>query len=394
MLLATTVGARVLLFLGVGIIAAALLFLSLASYARMETVAGWVVPRDGLIRLTARQGGVISAINVTEGDEIDVSDVVATLRLSSDIDGGDAGNAIARQIETQAEAERAQAEATRAKLVAEQRRIETQRAALIREITENRQRVAALDERVRLVRANVERVEQVAARGFASRQNVDDAQMAEMIARQDAAEARAIMLGLERQLSDLIEQSRTIPLDIRAASAQTRASQAALAQRETEAAVQHTYNVAAPVSGRVVALPVSRGQTVSAGAVVAVLNPTGSSLEVELYVPSRSAGFIRPGREVRLMYEAFPYQKFGTSRGKIREVSRTVLAPSEVTIPGLHVQEPVFRVKVDIERDSVDAYGQAIPVQPGMLLSANIIIDRRTLLEWLLDPIYAVGRMG
>ncbi|MFN3275997.1 MAG: hypothetical protein ACK41U_15155 [Paracoccus sp. (in: a-proteobacteria)] len=71
-----------------------------------------------------------------------------------------------------------------------------------------------------------------------------------------------------------------------------------------------------------------------------------------------------------------------------------MLAPAEVAIPGLEVTEPVFRVKVALARDSVTAYGQQMPVQPGMLLSANIVIDRRSLPEWLLDPLYAVGRMG
>ena len=75
-------------------------------------------------------------------------------------------------------------------------------------------------------------------------------------------------------------------------------------------------------------------------------------------------------------------------------MSRTVLAPGEVAIQGIAFQEPVFRVKVELERDQVDAYGDLIPIQPGMLLSANIVTDRRTLLEWLFDPIYAVGRLG
>jgi len=73
-------------------------------------------------------------------------------------------------------------------------------------------------------------------------------------------------------------------------------------------------------------------------------------------------------------------------------VSRTVLAPAEVAIPGLQIQEPVFRVRVKMKRDSVSAYGQTVPLQPGMLLTADVVIDRRSLLEWLLDPLYAAGR--
>ena len=56
------------------------------------------------------------------------------------------------------------------------------------------------------------------------------------------------------------------------------------------------------------------------------------------------------------------------------------------------MQEPVFRVRVRLAKDTIMAYGQDLPLQPGLLLSADVIIDRRSLIEWLLDPLYAVGR--
>ena len=146
------------------------------------------------------------------------------------------------------------------------------------------------------------------------------------------------------------------------------------------------------MAGRVAALPLDRGQTAQPGAVVAVLTAGDSPLEAELYAPSRAAGFVREGQEVRLMYQAFPHQKFGVGEGRVISVSRTVLAPSEVSIPGLQVQEPVFRVRVKLDKSSVAAYGETMPLQPGMLLTADVVIDRRSLLEWLLDPLYAAGR--
>lgn len=75
-------------------------------------------------------------------------------------------------------------------------------------------------------------------------------------------------------------------------------------------------------------------------------------------------------------------------------VSRTVLAPTEVSIPGLQMQEPAFRVRVRLDRHQMQAYGEDLALQPGMLLTADVVIDRRTLLEWLLDPLYAAGRRG
>jgi membrane fusion protein len=117
-----------------------------------------------------------------------------------------------------------------------------------------------------------------------------------------------------------------------------------------------------------------------------------SPLEAELYAPTRASGFIHEGQDVRLMYQAFPHEKFGTGEGVVTSVSRTVLAPAEVAIPGLQVSEPVFRIRVRMKSDTVAAYGRRVPLQPGMLLNADVVIDRRSLLEWLLDPLYAAGR--
>jgi len=92
------------------------------------------------------------------------------------------------------------------------------------------------------------------------------------------------------------------------------------------------------------------------------------------------------------MYQAFPHEKFGSANGTIISISRTILAPSEVQIPGANMQQPVFRVRAALAQQGVYAYGQFVPLQPGMLLTANVVFDRRTLLEWLLDPIYATQR--
>jgi hypothetical protein len=40
-------------------------------------------------------------------------------------------------------------------------------------------------------------------------------------------------------------------------------------------------------------------------------------LQAEIYIPSRAIGFVKPGQEVRLLYDAFPYQRFGAYRGRV-----------------------------------------------------------------------------
>ena len=95
---------------------------------------------------------------------------------------------------------------------------------------------------------------------------------------------------------------------------------------------------------------------------------------------------MRPGQAVRILYDAFPYQSFGTYRGQVVRVSQTILKGSDLSAP-VTLQEPAYKVTVALDRQDIDAYGQAIPLQADMLLRADIILDRRSLLRWLLDPL-------
>ncbi len=125
----------------------------------------------------------------------------------------------------------------------------------------------------------------------------------------------------------------------------------------------------------------------------------GSQLEAELYAPSRSVGFVGPGMPVLLRYQAFPYQKFGQFRGVVREVSNAGQRPDEMSWPGVAqanggAAEPLYRVRVELERQSVRAYGIDRPLKSGMTLDASVVLERRRLYEWVLDPLYTTtGRL-
>jgi membrane fusion protein len=44
-------------------------------------------------------------------------------------------------------------------------------------------------------------------------------------------------------------------------------------------------------------------------------------------------------------------------------------------------------VTAALDRPDIDAYGQKVLLQPGMLLKADIILEKRSLMNWLLDPL-------
>lgn len=116
--------------------------------------------------------------------------------------------------------------------------------------------------------------------------------------------------------------------------------------------------------------------------------PTGAKLRAELAVPSAAIGFIKPDQEVRLAIDAFPYQRFGTVKGKVTTVATSAIAahgPNGTSVP-------VYPVTVMLDTSSVLAYGRKEQLVSGMTLTARIVTERQSLLEWLFEPLFAVSR--
>jgi multidrug efflux pump subunit AcrA (membrane-fusion protein) len=147
----------------------------------------------------------------------------------------------------------------------------------------------------------------------------------------------------------------------------------------------------APVTGQVVAMSARVGELATNQAALVTISPEGSPLEARLLVPTRAAGMVQAGQDVRLMVDAFPFQRFGAIDGTIQEVARAVTRPGEMAAP-VEFKEAVYAVRVRVASSSIAAYGQAHKLESGMTLKADMITDRRTFLTWLLDPLLAAGK--
>jgi len=132
------------------------------------------------------------------------------------------------------------------------------------------------------------------------------------------------------------------------------------------------------------------GQVANVQSPLLSILPTDARLQVNLLVPSRAIGFIQPGQSVALRYQAFPYQRFGLQSGEVREISRTLIKPGEADFP-ITLSEPAYRVIVQPEQQSFRAYARDIPLQAGMLLDADIELDKYSLIEWVFDPLYSLA---
>jgi len=190
----------------------------------------------------------------------------------------------------------------------------------------------------------------------------------------------------EELLADLARQKSEAPIDGALRISELRRSLVETAQRRNEAEGKLAFQITAPSDGTVDTILAASGQTVDANAPVISLLPDSASLFAELYVPSRAVAFLEPTQTVRIAYDAFPYTHYGLAEGKIRSVSGTVLKPEEIGKP-ISIREPSYRVDVTLDRQTMRSGNKDIRLRPGLTLSADIILDRQSLAQWILRSI-------
>jgi membrane fusion protein len=216
-------------------------------------------------------------------------------------------------------------------------------------------------------------------------------------------ERAAALQSLERNRLSLDLELQQVQTALRAIAprrsnelGQTERNLAEIEQEIAEAEARRQIVVSAPQDGTVTGLQIELGGSVNPSTPLMSLVPNGSVLQAQLFGTSRAIGFVRPGQRVMLRYEAFAYQKFGLYEGVIANVSASAVTASEMTpqlaaLASAHGRnEPIYRVTVNLTAQTVKAYGEALPLQPGMRVDADVMVESRRLFEWILDPLYSL----
>jgi membrane fusion protein len=191
---------------------------------------------------------------------------------------------------------------------------------------------------------------------------------------------------IERDLGAARMEEPAIQLRSRAQVDQVARQISELQEGMAQAESRRETVIRAPMAGVVTNIAVNRGQSIAADSTFATVVPKGSGMHVELLVPTRAIGFVKPGQEVVLRYEAFPYERFGQYRGFITDIGRNVWTQGERIGP-LTAKEPMYRVDVKLDRQNVTALGQDFALRPGMLVNGDLLLEKRTLLEWIFEPV-------
>lgn len=393
-LLAQPVPTRVFTLLAIAFAAGLVLFCYWGQYTRKARVRGFLAPTSGLIKVYSQEAGTIVERRISEGQHVSKGDALFVISMERRTNQAVVAQAaaISRLRERRASLEgeiRQQDQIARVEMESILQRIramESELGQLTQEIETQQRRVASAE-------GMHARYLQLRGESIVSEEQVQD-KLKEFLDQQGRLQAlEQNRIGLTREIETLRASTSSSELKASTLRSATEREISTLEQEMTEHESRLTFVVIAPVDGMATALLVDRGHTANPNHPLVSILPDGAVLEAQLLVPSQSIGFLSLNQTVSLRHDAFPYQRFGSYRGHITEISKTLILPGETSLP-TQLLEPTYRVTVALDTQSVKAYGQNFPLQAGMLLDADIWLDRRRLYEWMLDPLYSViGRI-
>ena len=352
-------------------------------YASRTQVKGIVSYDAGFARVYPNAPAEIRQVHVRSGVQVAAGDPLVTISLAQGR-GGIAGQMA--ELQRQDEALARQQELTSVLGTSESQALADQRASLIASIASLERQRSLAEGQISIAEAGTRRALRLAAEGAGSQRQVEESRAATLARRAEVESIQERIITQRETLRAIAGQIAQRGIQSSRGQSEVAAQRAVLAEQRAALLRTDRLTLTAPVSGRVGDVSAQVGQRARPDASLVTIVPRGSRMEVWLYAPSRALGFVDPGQDVRLLFDAFPFQKYGSGRGTVTEVSSVPIEPGAID-PALQIQEPVFRIRVAIDEVAPRVRGAETRLRPGMTLTANLVLERRRLWEVLFNPI-------
>ncbi len=386
----TPLGAKLLTIVAAVIGTVIALWLFLGAYTRRERVEGFLAPQNGLARLEAKTTGELAKLFVKEGDSVRQGDPIALIsseRFSAQAESSD------RKLRS--ELSREKASVTERIRSIQQQSVEQadgyqkQIALTLDQLRHGQSELALYQSELTRQAALLKKMRDLARNGFVSKAQLDQQETSHSLAALNIARQQSSITGLQQQLKS--NQAALVQLPTRTELSVAEAEQN-LAQIEGSLIRNDRDReslIVASADGVIASITAQLGQTLSAGQSVVTLVPKGEMLMAHLFVRSSAMGFLETDTEIALLYESYPFQKFGAFRGKVYSISKSPISSSEISELGgtPTSDEKLYKITVAIPSQQVRVAEQAKPLKPGMIVHADLMLESRRIYQWLFEPL-------
>ncbi|MEM9103822.1 MAG: HlyD family efflux transporter periplasmic adaptor subunit [Pseudomonadota bacterium] len=373
----------------------AAIYLSLGNYTRKQNVRGYIRPQTNIITMYPQQAGTLSELFVDENQAVKKGQPL--FKIVNHQHNSNKQKTLSESIIDELNAQK--------KLLKQERDDnlqreghETQRLQL--RLANLEQEAAGINRQMALAQAHLQVAEKQHAllKKLNQQNHVSDIELQNQ--HEKRIQSQLQVEALQQKHLQLMHQVRDMPLQIESLRQQTKEQDNALLQRQF--ALQRQLDEArntfetirvAPQEGKVTSLFLQEGASINTQQAILMIEPETQHWIAELAVPSHAAGRLAVGQSAKLRVDAFPYQRFGLLDATISRVNRNLVTSQNSDLP-LQLAEPFYRIEATLTQQHVEAYGQEFPLKPGLLLQADVILESRSLWDWLMDPLYSLqGRL-
>jgi membrane fusion protein, adhesin transport system len=385
-----------------------------AAVSPVEEVAiasGKVVPAAAISDINHLEGGIVDEVLVKEGDSVRQGQVL--IRLNSNQTGADLGQLEARaanltmkrerltgsmngtapdfgsygaRYPRPAEEHRQAFERDQLQAREEQQQLKLAVERLADQLISARQEEVSLIEQVRLQEEQADIRNRSHARGYTSKSVALQTQgMAEQ-ARQRLVTARGRIVEIGKMHDEAETKLRQAVAERMRKLSDDRAEVAAQLFETEEALGKHRdrvvrLDVVAPIDGVVHSLVYRvKGEVIKPGTLVAQVVPNAAAVIAEVELQPHDIGHVRVGNEAEVKLSNYDPNTIGIIRGEVELISATTFETKE--------GKPYYKVRISLDRDHLEVGGRNLPISPGTTLSAQILTGSKTLLRYMMKPVY------
>ena len=372
-------------------------------YTRHVSASGIVASSAGVIKIRAPQAAVIAAKYFTDGDQVQKGQLLYLLSAER---FSESNRSIDTALQAIADARKKSIEAETSS-VRQQMRVEKMKLETVRkQLTETTAIIAGqISHKVELSRIADDaerRYSYLVEQGYVPQDQYQERRAAALELRANLSELKAVLAKQKSELEATRLELAGLEGKYEAQLRQLERSRSAVDQDVLEMEARKSIGITAPHEGIMAGGSADLGQAVDPQRPLATMLRDDDHVVAELYIPTTAIGFLKPGADIFIKYDAFPFQKFGQYRAKILSISPLTIPSSELAVAFGGVRrkttgpadESYFVVNAQLENAYVLAYDKKISLLPGMTLTADIAVERRRLIDWILEPLYVVKGVG
>jgi hemolysin D len=143
---------------------------------------------------------------------------------------------------------------------------------------------------------------------------------------------------------------------------------------------------------------VSVGSVLQSGQQLFTLVPSDSKLEVEANIPGQESGYVHLNDHVTIKFDTFPYSQYGMAFGTVQTISPSSFTgqeearnPTSAVPAAQNVLEPFYRARIAIDQVALRGVPAGFRIIPGMPVTADIKVGKRTVLRYILGLVLPVA---